>query len=582
MAAPMAVKKLCMLRQFSQLCTAPCRRSFTSRLKLSNEHKSPIRLISSGVTPQSSVSAPLDGIADKQNKSIGEEATAEEEDNQAMTGTARTAEYSELQQAARGMPICHERAQQAMLLLQQPDQPPDARILKVAIIGSPNAGKSTLINRLMGQRVCSVSSKVHTTQLNALAVLTMESTQIVLLDTPGMVNYKHGRKHHLARSLLVDPKNSLHEADLALVLVDASNKWTRQKISNEILMSLHLHPKAVSILVLNKVDLINTKKELFELTAQLTEGIIEGRTFALDDQTAQHLGKVDTRPLLSHKYKPRPLEDGETGVLVEEKERGEPVDRVTVDHVEKSDDETSTGTHQDWNNLSCEELHEVEAFDAEHRDCDESGTEASPESHVNLGFNNSELPPTLREYVRTLEHFSSKSDDFDKGTHPPVETVEADEAKNTERAKYRKLLQEVDKRSGWDGFGAVFMISALDGEGLGDLKEYLLSKASPGNWEYHRNVVTNLSPDEIVQEAVREKLLEYLPQEVPYNISQKNELWATEESGRLRIVQMIICHKKSHVKLLKRNIGKIAREAEQDMMSAFQCDVYLSLRIMRR
>ena len=47
-----------------------------------------------------------------------------------------------------------------------------------------------------------------------------------------------------------------------------------------------------------------------------------------------------------------------------------------------------------------------------------------------------------------------------------------------------------------------------------------MEKAVPGIWEYHEDVVTNLSPEEILVEAIREKLLEHLPQEVPYNLSQ--------------------------------------------------------------
>ncbi|KAB0793868.1 hypothetical protein PPYR_13488 [Photinus pyralis] len=61
-------------------------------------------------------------------------------------------------------------------------------LVKVAVIGMPNAGKSTFINYLMDRKVCPTSSKVHTTRTKASAIFTHGNTQIVFLDTPGLVN----------------------------------------------------------------------------------------------------------------------------------------------------------------------------------------------------------------------------------------------------------------------------------------------------------------------------------------------------------------------------------------------------------
>ena len=72
--------------------------------------------------------------------------------------------------------------------------PPDARLLRVNVLGVPNAGKSTLINSLVGANVCAHSVKVHTTRVNARAVLTTGNTQVVFLDTPGVVKVSDAKK----------------------------------------------------------------------------------------------------------------------------------------------------------------------------------------------------------------------------------------------------------------------------------------------------------------------------------------------------------------------------------------------------
>ncbi|KAH8019261.1 hypothetical protein HPB51_018604 [Rhipicephalus microplus] len=159
-----------------------------------------------------------------------------------------------------------------------PAQPSNPKLLRVAIIGQPNVGKSTLVNQLMRWKVCAVSSKVHTTRHNAKAIFVNGETQIVILDTPGIVDLDHGRKHHLEATMIVDPEHALLNADLVAVMVDASDHWRRHTLDEETLRLLEYNAQLTSVLIVNKVDLLRSKRQILEFTHSLTGGVVGGVT----------------------------------------------------------------------------------------------------------------------------------------------------------------------------------------------------------------------------------------------------------------------------------------------------------------
>ncbi|HSV90694.1 MAG TPA: GTPase Era, partial [Nitrospiraceae bacterium] len=129
----------------------------------------------------------------------------------------------------------------------------------VAIIGRPNVGKSTLLNRLLEQKIAIVSDKPQTTRTRILGVVHAPGAQIALLDTPGL----HKPQHLLNRRMVRTAVDTLEEADILYVLMDT----TSLPGPGDLLVLDHVkgagrkRPCPV-ILVLNKVDLVNKLKLL--------------------------------------------------------------------------------------------------------------------------------------------------------------------------------------------------------------------------------------------------------------------------------------------------------------------------------
>ncbi len=119
----------------------------------------------------------------------------------------------------------------------------------VSIFGRPNAGKSTLLNALMGEKLAIVSPKVQTTRHRIKAIMTEKDYQVVFSDTPGIIE----PKYKLHEKMMQAVKSALEDADLALLIVDIKDSW---EDANNIFEALKL--KLPAIVVLNKIDLVDT------------------------------------------------------------------------------------------------------------------------------------------------------------------------------------------------------------------------------------------------------------------------------------------------------------------------------------
>jgi GTP-binding protein Era len=122
----------------------------------------------------------------------------------------------------------------------------------VGIFGKPNAGKSTLLNKLMGEKMAIVSHKVQTTRHRIRAIMNEPNYQIVFSDTPGIID----AKYKLHEKMMQQVKGALEDADAALLLYDVSRKELEEV--DALFSSLRL--KSPALLVLNKVDMVKPEQ----------------------------------------------------------------------------------------------------------------------------------------------------------------------------------------------------------------------------------------------------------------------------------------------------------------------------------
>lgn len=156
----------------------------------------------------------------------------------------------------------------------------------VALIGAPNAGKSTITNNFVGSKVSIVSPKVQTTRTLVKGIGIYENTQIIFIDTPGIFK----PKRRLDRAMVASSWSGVGDADITVLVVDAKRGFDDE--TQSIVAKLNKN-KVEAVLLLNKIDLIQ-KEKLLGLSAQINAAGKFKETFmvsALDGQCMQDFYK---------------------------------------------------------------------------------------------------------------------------------------------------------------------------------------------------------------------------------------------------------------------------------------------------
>lgn len=161
----------------------------------------------------------------------------------------------------------------------------------VALVGRPNAGKSTLLNRLVGQKLAIVSDKPQTTRNRIVGVRQYPEGQVIFVDTPGV----HRPLHRLNVRMLDTTVNALGEVDLIAVVVDGSEPGGA---GDRYLMSLVQKAKAPRILVLNKIDLCD-KPSLLPRLANYEREVGFAELVPVSAQTGENVDRLE-QVLIAH------------------------------------------------------------------------------------------------------------------------------------------------------------------------------------------------------------------------------------------------------------------------------------------
>ena len=159
----------------------------------------------------------------------------------------------------------------------------------VAVIGAPNAGKSTLVNALVGQKVAIVSAKAQTTRARLMGIAIHGPTQILLVDTPGIFE----PRRRLDRAMVAAAWTGAQDADLVLLVIDSAGRINHEV--ERIIASLGGRQNRLFI-ALNKVDLVK-KPQLLALSAELTSRLDPDKVFMIS--ATQGDGVMDLKQALA-------------------------------------------------------------------------------------------------------------------------------------------------------------------------------------------------------------------------------------------------------------------------------------------
>ena len=191
-------------------------------------------------------------------------------------------------------------------------------------------------------------------------------------------------------------------------------------------------------------------------------------------------------------------------------------------------------------------------------------------------------PESRKSAEAYLRKKSKKSEDQDDGVDKLNHIIETSRSSHVSESDVSQLTSDL---IGWPGFRDVFTISALNGDGVNDLKNYLKASATPGFWPYPKEMRFDSDPRDIVINIIKSKFLEHLPKAVPYGLQPEISMWEMDANwDRLNILATVDAKNKNTYKILLgpkgSRIQKMCQDTQEALINFFSHEVYFKLSVI--
>ncbi|HJD96161.1 GTPase Era [Mailhella massiliensis] len=165
----------------------------------------------------------------------------------------------------------------------------------VALMGPPNAGKSTLLNALLGQKISIVTSKPQTTRSRVVGIMSEPGAQVIFMDTPGVNHSRQQQRGHLSKMMSQAAWQSMAAAHAVMLVLDADLYLRRPEFLERDIQSLRdalADDERPLLVVVNKVDLFHDKSRMLPLLVKLQEYFPKAEVFPMSALTKDGLDEL--------------------------------------------------------------------------------------------------------------------------------------------------------------------------------------------------------------------------------------------------------------------------------------------------